>query len=443
MNSIKHDSLFVEYCAQKFPQLPVIPNERAGVWYVKPELRMHNQSVYFKSTDGHFGTWDFSLKRLNFHIISLLASKNGCLVVDTTKRGKRFPDSLSKTIPIWCSVLNAIALSDQTIHTAPLAVSESERDQIKELIPGFIEKLEVLRINKKSEARIEVLKSLLKKPLRPIWVHPCTRMFLGADENEPFWSDEELDNLPYYPIVCVCASISKSAVENDEIPIFKPSNGFQYIQGAADDSEAWAPKFKSHHFWKMHELIAPSSSNEFLEREMDCFIKSHNSEVSSTNENLFDWIGDTGLAIGSRAAAEPPKCWQHFDAIINCGAQEFIYPENSHYLFLQIPEGKKGQYELFNSLPKAFEFVKKQLEIDPIRKILVHCMQGVDRSVGISIALLLRFGDSQRKLAPDQLDSTSYSKLDVMNALLYVKEFRSVSAPTRATMKRLNAYFVQ
>ena len=28
------------------------------------------------------------------------------MIVDSTRRGKRFPDSMSKTIPIWTCVLN-------------------------------------------------------------------------------------------------------------------------------------------------------------------------------------------------------------------------------------------------------------------------------------------------------------------------------------------------
>lgn len=36
----------------------------------------------------------------------LVGQKGGCIIVDSTRRGKRFPDSMSKTIPIWTCVLN-------------------------------------------------------------------------------------------------------------------------------------------------------------------------------------------------------------------------------------------------------------------------------------------------------------------------------------------------
>lgn len=39
------------------------------------------------------------------------------MIVDSTRRGKRFPDSMSKTIPIWTCVLNrAIAHFRRDFH---------------------------------------------------------------------------------------------------------------------------------------------------------------------------------------------------------------------------------------------------------------------------------------------------------------------------------------
>ena len=41
-----------------------------------------------------------------FFEIELVGQKGGCIIVDSTRKGKRFPDSMSKTIPIWTCVLN-------------------------------------------------------------------------------------------------------------------------------------------------------------------------------------------------------------------------------------------------------------------------------------------------------------------------------------------------
>jgi hypothetical protein len=68
-----------------------------------------------------------------------------CIIVDSTRRGKRLPDALSKTIPIWCAVINrAISLNgyesdawDSKLYTLPSIISSSEHAQIAVMIDGF------------------------------------------------------------------------------------------------------------------------------------------------------------------------------------------------------------------------------------------------------------------------------------------------------------------
>src|SRR5712672_3278511 len=100
-------------------------------------------AAYFKSTDGHHGNWFFNLPRPNIHLLSVTASHGGYVVmtsllflcikkrtkkkpsknvslcvfcssrlilVDSTRAGKRIPDALSKTVPIWCAVINRAIL---------------------------------------------------------------------------------------------------------------------------------------------------------------------------------------------------------------------------------------------------------------------------------------------------------------------------------------------
>jgi len=63
-------------------------------------------TAYFKSTDGHCGQWDLSLRRLNLHLIDLLAAHGACILVDTTRKGRTFPDSFNRTVPIWAACIN-------------------------------------------------------------------------------------------------------------------------------------------------------------------------------------------------------------------------------------------------------------------------------------------------------------------------------------------------
>lgn len=71
------------------------------------------------------------------------------VIVDSTRRGKRFPDALSKTIPIWCAVLNCaraklrneIVDEDGKLWTLPTAVSRSEHAQIDAKVGEWAESL--------------------------------------------------------------------------------------------------------------------------------------------------------------------------------------------------------------------------------------------------------------------------------------------------------------
>ena len=72
--SIVHDSGFVQSVASRHG-LPLIANERCGSWYISPEEKA--KSAYFKSTDGHWGQWGFSTRRLNLHLLEIIGRCGG------------------------------------------------------------------------------------------------------------------------------------------------------------------------------------------------------------------------------------------------------------------------------------------------------------------------------------------------------------------------------
>lgn len=57
------------------------------------------------------------------------------------------PDALSKTIPIWCTVLNRVLFADQSnvhaLRTPEHAVGASEHAQIESRINDFVENAKV------------------------------------------------------------------------------------------------------------------------------------------------------------------------------------------------------------------------------------------------------------------------------------------------------------
>ncbi|KAI9209581.1 tRNA A64-2'-O-ribosylphosphate transferase [Polychytrium aggregatum] len=457
LKSIIEDAQFVTEVADSLSQFPLVANERCGSWYIDPERRA-DQSVYFKSTDGHFGKWDFNMKRLNWHILKLVGSSGGCVIVDSTRNGKRIPDSLSKTVPIWCCVINSaierhrlMALPaplenatqeagvewDTQFHSLPSVVSRSEHAQIQERIPMFVERLMSSSVN------MALASALLAKPLRPIWItHQTDLLHLKS-----IWSDYNSrsdDSFPYLPIFLVTASQAVPDGQGDR-------EGYTYVQGSADDHEMWGQGLTVPLFWSNIERIAAIADQDECEstvREIVAAAKQVLREDDAATigaGNLFDWIGDTGIAIGRVRSGRSPGCWEHFDVVVNCGAAED--PDNAgrpNYFYLPIPEGKKGQHDLGAQIPHILRIMAECYSKSRPR-VLFHCAQGKDRSVGIALATLLQFynnGDRSLVLNDPLTTKPRINKNDIQNALLFVQSFRPVARPSRATIKQLTTYFM-
>lgn len=63
------------------------------------------------------------LKSSLFLVVWWVGQRGGCIIVDSTRKGKRFPDSMSKTIPIWTCVLNRAIKNHQIrMHGAGIQV---------------------------------------------------------------------------------------------------------------------------------------------------------------------------------------------------------------------------------------------------------------------------------------------------------------------------------
>ncbi|KAF9921764.1 hypothetical protein BGZ65_010081, partial [Modicella reniformis] len=212
----------------------------------------------------------------------------GCIVVDSTRKGKRIPDALSKTIPIWCttintavrncalqrqaaqtesggvsnvSVLSSTSLStsakvsmdscenepqalllvpsldikrwDTRYHSLPSLISRSEHGQIAEKIDGFSEKL--LRFTD-----LAPLTTRLLKPIRPIWLTP--QSFLLKDDLPDY------SQVAFFPVVCLSAS--RVVLEGME-----ECDGYLYVQGSGDDEEMWSKGLTPDLFWEHEDYL--------------------------------------------------------------------------------------------------------------------------------------------------------------------------------------------
>ncbi|KAJ2555761.1 tRNA A64-2'-O-ribosylphosphate transferase [Coemansia sp. RSA 1878] len=381
LRSIDADAQFVTHVSEMLTEYPVIANERCGVWYVDPQLA-HSDTVYFKSTDGHTNNWKFSLRRANTHIFPILAQYNGCILVDSTRKGKRMPDSFSRTIPIWCAVWNtAVKILRNTewdckLYTPPRVVSESENSHMSKLVPVFADML------LKSGIDVRELTKGMKKPVRPIWITRDHRLTIPPD-----FTDAE-----FCPIVCVSASSTQDC-----------SDGFMYVQGAADDHELWAGKLTPQLFWKYKEqLLGDKNTMEIVDQ-----VVSINRDVQMSGGVSF--IKNTNLAVGGQMATSVPG----FDAVISCGER---MDSSEKHLCLSIHDSKKGQTEMATAIPLALQFVEPFMRNNS--RILVCCAQGTNLSVSIALAILTKYTDDNGQFQVNERNVIT--KQMIQNRLLWI-----------------------
>jgi len=110
------------------------------------------------------------------------------ILVDSTRAGKKIPDALSKTVPIWCAVINRALLIrfpeyysqlrgtwNAKLYTPPGTVSAQEHDQIEKKLDGWSEALAVslYSISRSSLPDIETRHRLLTSRRYPIPYAPC------------------------------------------------------------------------------------------------------------------------------------------------------------------------------------------------------------------------------------------------------------------------------
>lgn len=395
--------------------------------------------MYFKSTDGHVGTYAMSLKRLNLSLIELLHEHGGCILVDSSVR-KTLPDSFSRTIPIWCAVMNRIALKYRTELGVPLSSSSCSKnvndddvrwDTALHTPSPIVPPEEYLEISNLIDSRVELLYQskaivdvsrfvdIMTTPIRAIWV---ANESMQHDTINSLSSSIDADK--YFTIVCCNPShyntdggrhihkidnCNERGGDHDKEENAFNQQSYFYIPGAADDEASWSRNLTPELFWMNREKILDPT---LTEDETDVMIDSivHDSQMN-LHKNMgsiedinsssdMDRIGEMNLWIGSRRAGRPPECWERFDAVLNVSECEYPNMQQSieenrigslstrsfYYLQLPIDEGKKDKHNLERWMPVGLVFIGHHLQQN--RRVLVHCAQGRDPSVAIVLSFV-------------------------------------------------------
>lgn len=309
LQSILFDSQFVEE-SQHLIGLPLVANERCGQWYVSPPNR--ETSCYFKSTDGHMNEWSFSLRRLNLHLLPIIAKNDGIIIVDSTK-GKAMSDALLKTIPIWCAVLNFVLFENEYydvnakfystddgeilryfsklqnelswLVVPEEIVSKQEKILIIARIAEFVAHVKDIGLINKQKLKEEYH---ITKPLVPQWVVPE-----NTNQDKKFLSVGTSAPPPgtCHRIFCVNASrnieddYSSGLIFTIENPKTKKKSSWDYIKGGGDDHEMWTKELidinlHPDFFWKY--IIMPDD-----EITMDL--------IDPDTRLLHDWISENRM----------------------------------------------------------------------------------------------------------------------------------------------------
>ena len=259
LNSIYYDKLELDRLFEKFPQIPVVGNLRCGSWYCSADK---NHTCYFKSTDGHDKQWDFNIRRLNSHFLEFIYTHNTVFVVDSTGNpAKVYPDALSKTIPIWATVMNRLFCADgadgDKSVILPDVITERESRELRETV------------ERKINDWVELAKSVLPEHLLEFTRQKHNKLKkiipIFVSSRDSFDASVLMDDSTI-KIICVSAG-SSNTVHTDAT----------YILGAGDDEEMWSHGLTAEMFWKQ--------PGEFLRHRTDAGLEAYiHEKVRSTND---------------------------------------------------------------------------------------------------------------------------------------------------------------
>ncbi|CAK9137045.1 unnamed protein product [Ilex paraguariensis] len=417
--------------------------------------------------------------------------RGGCMIVDSTRKGKQFPDSMSKTISIWTCVLNRAILNyrsrvgkpnmpmeresdacdqhaestglvspswDCSLHL-PLWVSNAEKAAIEDRLEGWIKQLEA------SGGDVACIASALKKPLRPLWVSQKSVIWLNEVPGYDSWD--------FTPIMLVSASSSCGILQQRTTSEFS----WTYIAGAGDDEESWARGLSPNLFWShAHELIdsGPDLCNQkvadIVEKDRvyraqrgqnapqlsvkpsklsgstDHFPAENsplglgisgaeNDRKDSVDLHAISWLGSTNLAVGATQHAADAS---DVDSALVCERESsslcLEYPEV--YLHLPILNSKLDRFSLYRNLPAALIFAKSNLRKG--NRLLVCCNDGEDISVCVCLAILTSFYTNEGSFDDGKsFSETCITKLEMRRRLVFICKFAVNARPSRGNLKQV------
>ncbi|PWN30523.1 initiator tRNA phosphoribosyl transferase [Jaminaea rosea] len=438
LHSIDEDARWVQQVVTEVlrPRLPVVANLRCGAWYVpSPPDGARRPFCYFKSTDGHAGEWSFSLKRPNLEMLHLIQAQGGAVIVDSTRRGKSMPDALSKTIPIWCAVMNEAStrrhgqpskLADEAplpwpcrsfnrgstgLLTPAHQVPPSEHAQMEERFEGWIASL--------LASDLPILK--LDRPLVPY--------FLTRREEDHSRSDRAELPSTGLPVILISAS------RRVEAPTPSDDGSYYYTQGSGDDEEAWSRGLTPDLFWQEREMLLRCRREELA--GMIAEIVRGRTERCSKQRASDVQIKGTKITLGIRDERHAFNAEERgrYALLIHCNGSFEEEEPPSVVVNFKIPPGKAGLSALRSGLSQVVDTGRAPTNGD----ILIIDTTFSDALLAFAVALLASLYTSGRQRVADvAAHCLTLSKDDVRRRLQWVQHDLPGANPSRAAMQRVD-----
>ena len=418
--SIIYDRFYLE--TKVVPLFPgnytIIPNERCGNWYASNNK---NITCYFKSTDGHKNQWNFNYRRLNLHLLTELLTNKGIIIVDSSKY-RQIPDSLSKTIPIWCCVLSltineslfinkdneidlkkfndlAIFLLDLPIQLESL---KNEYDSILNKMLNFYEtskkyhsdlNIELKKIGFDVKENEQIIK------LKPSWIYPGLELINISTETETF------NDLPVilYNIVLCSVSDYKHISRHHKMLKYQPNKQhnkfdlkFNYYQGAGDDHELWALKLDPNRFndnIKEIEKMLINNKKESLDSFYE-FINNLCLENEGKQKNEVQTIKlISNIHLATNDMLEHLNL-SDFDKIICFGYTKNINFPKGSLTFPNMSDDKKGIRIFSTKLKEIDDVILSKLKTNQNKKFLISS-EKYELNIGTVLVLLSKYNDDE------------------------------------------------
>lgn len=210
-----------------------------------------------------------------------------------------------------------------------------------------------------------------------------------------------------------------------------------YIQGAADDHEAWSHSLTPPLFWSHKEELLHTNDEDLPSKIADIISQDRETDAIST------LIQPTSSLYVS---ASQNIDFSSFDTVISCTPEPLSQSalKNAgvtNYLHLPCQHGKLGSRDLRTQLPALHLLASASaLHTKSSQKTLICCPTGKDLSVGTALAFLCLYANEEGTINLQKAgEPRTIDKTLIKQRLSWITTSAPALNPSRATLQSVNS----